>query len=271
MHIFAIMETKATFVCKLCDQFECPKQAGLKKLRVHHCNRHKGIKFRQRDYIPKALLKPTDSKILPNTLAKRKRRALYLKAKNCRPRRCAHFKSLNVQCKNFITSPENLASRVRCQSHPIKSVEFANKFGVLRKCGVSLLLCKESLIPNSGRGVFAGRYATFQPGDIVTQFCGDWRTQEDRDNGNCTTGYTLECAMFSNRYLSGISEPQHGKGFGSLINRGNTTHPNNVEFCFVDSKTDNEAVYFRCTKFVGAGDELYSAYGSSMRIESTLE
>jgi hypothetical protein len=257
--------------CKHCD-FRCAFTDNLKQMRDHNSNKHKGQPFRKESFVDKnKFIKLSLLKVNSNTLSKRISRAKQKCLSNYQPRQCRHMKANGEQCRRILSSGAVKAADVRCHFHPLKDASYANKHCMYKK-GDNLphLECKRSLIPDSGNGVFVGKYWHFQPGDILTEMSGEFMDTTQIKNKNYSPSHTIKCGGhgFSKPYLSGITVLTEGKGFGSFVNRGSRRpdQQKNAEFVFLFSNTEREGVYLRVTQLNGPEQEIYTSYGSGFRL-----
>lgn len=147
-------------------------------------------------------------------------------------------------------------------------------------CWMHLLSTKHlrilpSLIPNAGKGLFAldrskdPNAIIFRKGDIIGTYIGDGPLTEAQIDARYTddvTGpYTFELGR-SKTFIDSACK----RGYGSLINQGNSPSMNNVQFYDGFNTVNGQrrpVIKFRAIKNIRNNQELYGSYGEIYQFE----
>lgn len=260
-----------TVKCQFCSNFECHYD-NLKSLRNHHSYHHSDISWPNHAYT----LKREDDcpvGVLRNTHLKRKRVAEKKSTSNFKPRQCGHYIHGNKskQCKIKIISGVKLNSRVRCNVHQWKDVQFAAIYGVYNLTGRTngYITLRESQISGGGRGVWT-THTSYCQSEYLTEYGGVFTTAEQVEKGDYNRQHTIECAGFTEPYLSGLTTPVVGLGLGSFINRGSRDSSALQVNCEYVWRKESQTVWVRCITYIPPYSELFISYGSGFHIPRPL-
>jgi len=247
------METRATYTCIYCSEFSCSTNNFY--LMRYHCEKHHpGERCSTSQYKIKPLDRQSD--IQRNTRNKRIRTAKKQGHTHFTPRNCSYIRPSGKACGMAVISAIRNKSSVRCRHHPLKDRNSADLHG-MHDSSMRYVERKLSSIANAGYGVYVSSFAEYEPGEIITRYSGTLMNNTQILNKEHNQYYTVECRDFSMKYLSGITVPENGAGYGSFINCSTNDHPANCEFAYFDRKTPNEAVYMRAKKPIAANQELF--------------
>jgi hypothetical protein len=238
-----------------------------KELRNHYKikdgHKAQGFSFHIRDYLPK--IKKKDN-IHYETHKKNRQKAKLVGATVTSPRLCSFIKSDKSRCQIKIIT-DGPAKQVRCQHHPLKDRQFAMSHASCHTTNyhqaIQHIEVKPSLIPGGGQGVFTTSFGEYKTGDFVTQYSGVGMTQQDKDDNKHEPKHTIYCSKFRCKYLSGITAPTRGCGYGSLINKCHADGKQNCAFVFRDHNTENESVWAVAICHIKSNTELLTVYGNS--------
>lgn len=251
--------------CKLCP--DTIQTNDMSKIYYHYKTRHPNQKASTKIYFPKALAKYCDRSIPYSTLYKRRRTAEKMGANSCVPKRCVHKIDGQLQCrKRQIVDGE----RFFCVNHPFKSIQYARlhntyadeTLGAEHKAHITEVCRKQSTITDAGYGLWTTDFGDFQEGDYITQYAGTLLTEQQYKNKEHNPQHTIYCRGFKKPYLSGLTEPKEGEGYGSFVNRG-TASSVNCEYVF---KSEDQTVWLRATKYIAKTTEMFTVYGGGFHV-----
>ncbi len=152
---------------------------------------------------------------------------------------------------------KNLPPRKRKQRKKY-NFEDADELGKYHDRKKTLLVIRNSNIPNAGRGVFTT--VNLFKDDIVTWFEGKLE-----DNPPENKEYTMK---IKDKFFVGSAEPRNGCGMGTFINREERAMTGARKNCeFLVSEHTKHRAYIVVTKNIKAGEELYITYGRGYRID----